>query len=99
MSCADTLTLPVSFHRSELSRILDVYSRRVAAGEWRDYAIDQLPGRAVFSIFRNSLDRPVFTITKRGKDDWEIGHGPCSVVHADSLDKVLTVIGRELRLV
>jgi hypothetical protein len=90
---------PVSFHRFELSRILNVYSVRVAAGEWRDYAIDQVPGRAVFSIFRNSLEGPLFTITKWSDEDWEIAHGPRSIVNTDSLDKALTIFSRELRVV
>lgn len=54
----------VTFTRKELSAILDLYARRVADGEWRDYAIDHLPGSAVFSIFRHSQDRPLFSIAK-----------------------------------
>jgi hypothetical protein len=93
------LVEPVSFKRSELSRILNVYSPRVAAGEWRDYAIDQMPDRAVFSVFRNSLEGPIFTISKSGDGEWEIANGPRMLLHADSLDKVLTIFSRELRVV
>jgi len=90
----------VSFRRFELGRILDIYSTRVAAGEWRDYAIDQIEGRAVFSIFRHSMDRPLFTITKRSERDWEITNGPRSLTHTDSLDKALEVFIRpDLRVV
>ena len=42
---------PVAFNRIELNAILRVYGQMVAAGEWRDYAIDHLDDRAVFSIF------------------------------------------------
>ncbi|MEO1137178.1 MAG: DUF2794 domain-containing protein, partial [Pseudomonadota bacterium] len=42
---------PVAFTRSELTRILAVYGYFVAAGEWRDYAIDCLSDAAVFSLF------------------------------------------------
>ena len=42
----------VTFSRHELDRILSLYGRKVAAGEWRDYAIDFLKDRAVFSVFR-----------------------------------------------
>ena len=38
----------VTFSRRELDRILRLYGRKVAAGEWRDYAIDFLKDRAVF---------------------------------------------------
>src|SRR5690606_18068263 len=42
--------LPVTFHRRELDLILRVFGRMVAAGEWRDYAIDHLRDRAIFSV-------------------------------------------------
>src|SRR5437899_1518953 len=48
-------TVPqVTFDRSELNRILTVYGRMVAAGEWRDYALDFLDEMAVFSVFRRA---------------------------------------------
>jgi hypothetical protein len=55
----------VSFHRSELSSILSVYSRMVAAGEWRDYAMDFLRDAAVFSVFRRATEHPLYRIEKR----------------------------------
>ena len=44
----------VTFERRELDRILRLYGRKVADGEWRDYAIDFLKDRAVFSVFRTT---------------------------------------------
>ena len=59
-------TVPqVTFDRHELNRILGVYGRMVAAGEWRDYALDFLEDSAVFSIFRHSAEMPLFCIEKR----------------------------------
>ncbi len=55
----------VAFNRAELSAILSVYGRFVAAGEWRDYAIDHLRDRAVFSIFRRSAEHPLYRIEKQ----------------------------------
>lgn len=55
----------IGFDRSELSRILDVYGRMVAAGQWRDYAIDLGRDAAVFSAFRRATDRPELRIEKR----------------------------------
>ncbi len=54
----------VSFMRRELDAILRVYSRKVAEGEWRDYAIDHLADRAVFSIFRRTSEMPIFRVEK-----------------------------------
>jgi len=55
----------VSFDRLELNRILGVYGRMVAAGEWRDYALDFLEDAAMFSIFRHAAEMPLFRIEKR----------------------------------
>ena len=55
----------IGFSRGELKRILSLYSRRVASGEWRDYAIDSNEHMAAFSVFRRSFERPIFTIAKR----------------------------------
>ena len=54
----------VSFDRRELSAILDVYGRKVADGEWRDYAIDFLRERALFSIYKRASERPLYVIEK-----------------------------------
>jgi hypothetical protein len=54
----------VAFDRSELDAILQVYGRKVAEGEWRDYAIDHLEDRAVFSIFRRSSEMPIYRVEK-----------------------------------
>ncbi|MEK9800639.1 MAG: DUF2794 domain-containing protein [Alphaproteobacteria bacterium] len=53
------------FSRPELSAILSAYSARVAAGEWRDYALDHQHGMAMFSIFRHTHETPLFVIEKR----------------------------------
>jgi hypothetical protein len=57
----------VHFDRAELQVILSLYGRMVAAGEWRDYAIDHLKERAVFSIFRRSGESPLYRIDKAPK--------------------------------
>ncbi len=55
----------VVFDRTELNRLLNVYGRMVAAGEWRDYALDFLEEVAAFSIFRRSSEMPLYRIEKR----------------------------------
>lgn len=57
----------VAFNRTELMTILNIYGRMVAAGEWRDYAIDILKDRAVFSIFRRTSEVPLYRIEKNPK--------------------------------
>lgn len=50
--------------RAELNQILNVYGRMVSAGQWKDYAMDMLPGLAVFSIFRRTSEMPLYRIIK-----------------------------------
>lgn len=55
----------VFFQRRELDAILSLYGRKVAEGEWRDYAIDGLKDEAIFSIFRRASEMPIYRIVKR----------------------------------
>src|SRR5437764_15351552 len=95
----------VTFSRRELDRILDLYGRKVAAGEWRDYAIDFLRDRAVFSVFRRSSEVPIYRIEKDPR--LARRQGAYSVISAtglilrrgQELDRVLLVIDRKLALV
>lgn len=57
----------VNFHRTELSLILSLYGRMVAAGEWRDYGISGLREVAIFSVFRRTAEQPMYRIEKRPK--------------------------------
>lgn len=54
----------VTFDRRELKRIFGLYVRKVASGEWRDYAIDFHKDRAVFSVFRSAAEVPIYRIEK-----------------------------------
>jgi hypothetical protein len=90
----------VTFNRRELNRILDLSGRKVAAGEWRDYAIDFLKDRAVFSVFRRSSEVPLYRIEKNPK--LERRQGAYSVISATGLivrrghelDRVLRAIDK-----
>jgi hypothetical protein len=57
----------ISFDRRELNEIFSIYGRHVAEGEWRDYAIDMLRDRAVFSVFRRTMEAPLYRIEKAPK--------------------------------
>lgn len=62
---AKSKTAPVCFVRKELDAILNVYGRMVAAGEWRDYAINMHKDRAVFAIFRRAAEMPIYRVEKQ----------------------------------
>src|SRR5258706_5420695 len=95
----------VSFRRRELDRILGLYGRMVAAGEWRDYAIDFLKDRAVFSVFRRASEVPLYRIEKDPRLARK--QGVYSVISATGLivrrghelDRVLRAIDRSVSLV
>lgn len=55
----------VFWDRSELDKILSLYGRMVAMGEWRDYAMDALPDRALFSIYARASEAPLYQVEKR----------------------------------
>jgi uncharacterized protein DUF2794 len=92
----------VCFDRIELNRILSIYGRMVAAGEWRDYAIDFLDDRAVFSVFRRTSEMPLYRIEKNPA--LRNRQGQFSVIDATGLvlkrghelEQVLSVLERKL---
>lgn len=57
--------LQVGFTRDELLKILDIYGRMVASGQWRDYAMDFTRDMAAFAAFVRAADRPQVQIEKR----------------------------------
>jgi hypothetical protein len=92
----------VAFDRRELSVILGLYGRMVAAGEWRDYGISCLRDMAVFSVFRRTAENPLYRIEKRPK--LRSRQGMYAVVGMDGqilkrghdLQSVLRVLERKL---
>ena len=99
------LELPVAFSRRELDRILNLYGFMVAAGEWRDYAIDHLPDQALFSVYRRTSEAPMFQIVKCPKLARK--QGEFSVVNAaglilkrgQDLDRVLRIFDKKIGVV
>ena len=95
----------VAFHRTELSVILALYGRMVAAGEWRDYGLSHLRDAAVFSIFRRTAENPLYRIEKRPA--LRLRQGQYAVIGAEGqvlrrghdLAQVLRVIAPKPKLV
>lgn len=92
----------VGFDREELGRILDLYGRMVAAGLWRDYAMDLGRDAAVFSAFRRATERPEYRIEKRPalrrkQGQWAlVGEGGAVLKRGHELSGVLAPLERKL---
>jgi len=95
----------ISFDRRELNAILMVYGRMVAAGEWRDYAIDLGNEKAVFAVFRRSSEMPLYRIEKdpalsRRQGIYAVvAQGGMILRRGHDLTQVLRVLLRQPRLV
>ncbi|MGE0734710.1 MAG: DUF2794 domain-containing protein [Alphaproteobacteria bacterium] len=95
----------VFFDRSELYRLLNLYSRRVMSGEWRDYAIDHDDRSATFSVFRHAAERPMYAITKihgtggKSGNRYVLTAGPEKLSASADLADVIEALEKRLRLV
>ncbi|MBN9454668.1 MAG: DUF2794 domain-containing protein [Bosea sp.] len=95
----------VTFDRRELGELLNLYGRMVAAGEWRDYAIDFLKDKAQFSVFRRSSEMPLYRIVKdpalaRRQGAYSVVAATGLVLKRGSeLSRVLKVLDNKLRVV
>ncbi len=102
---APAVPAQVSFDRQELRDILDLYGRKVAAGEWRDYAISFTSQKAVFSVYRRTAEFPLYRIEKNPKTARK--QGLYSVIAATGLilkrghdlKRVINVLEKKLSLV
>lgn len=92
----------VGYDRTELTRILDLYGRMVAAGHWKDYAIDLQADAGIFSAFRRAAERPEYRIEKRPalrdrQGQWAlIGEGGSVLKRGHDLGPVLAPVERRL---
>lgn len=100
-----SLNKQVTLNKLELRTIFNVYGHMVAASEWRDYTIDFLKERAVFSIFRHSSEMPLYRIEKDPR--LAARQGMYSVIGASGqilkrghiLEQVLQIFDKKLNLV
>jgi hypothetical protein len=92
----------VFFSRPELKQLLSLYSRQVARGEWRDYAIDQREGAASFSVFRHTQENALYTVVKTAPEasrqgDFSVLSGRQRLATGGAMSDVLSVLQRRLR--
>ena len=86
----------VQFERAELNQLLALYAVRVASGDWRDYAIDLHPDQAVFSVFRHSQERALFTIAKGARNSgWVVRSGARDLARSRTLADVLGILAHQ----
>jgi hypothetical protein len=93
---------PVFFSRSELNQLLALYSRQVARGEWRDYAIGQRDGAALFAVFRHTHECALYTIVKTAPGlnrhgDFTVLGGRQPLGGGKTVGEVLTILRSSLR--
>lgn len=104
-AASPAVSLQVTFDRHELNQLLNLYGRRVAAGEWRDYAIDFHKDRAIFSVFRRTSESPLYRIEKqprlaRRQGAWSVVSAAGIILkRGNDLTRVLAAIDKPLRIV
>ncbi|MBT7642961.1 MAG: DUF2794 domain-containing protein [Rhodobiaceae bacterium] len=54
----------IMWTRPELSILLNIYGRQVAAGHWRDYAMSDGKEAATFSMFRRASEVALYKVEK-----------------------------------
>jgi Protein of unknown function (DUF2794) len=92
----------VFFSRFELNQLLALYSRQVARGEWRDYAIDQRDGAAHFAVFRHTQECALYTVVKTAPGaqrpgDFTLLSGRQRLAGGKTLGEVLALLRASLR--
>ena len=94
----------IFFSKLELSSILNLYSKEVSKGNWRDYALDSKIDNAIFSIYRHTQDKPMFQIIKnsqkgfRNKPSFYIKKGEEIISKSKSLFTILSNFEKKLSI-
>ncbi len=95
----------VGFDRRELQAIFNLYGQMVAEGVWRDYAMDFLPTRAIFSIFRRNGEAAYYRIVKEPRSARKQGaylivmQTGLILKRGPELQRLLTTLEKRLKLV
>ena len=95
----------VSFNRRDIDILMQFYSKRVGTGEWRDYAMDMLKDRAVFSVFKRASEVPIYTVHKTPKlankqGEWSLlNANGLTLKRGKDLRQVLKVLDKKPKIV
>ena len=94
----------IFFSKIELTSILNLYSKQVSKGYWRDYALDSKIDNAIFSIYRYSQEIPLYQIIKnsqkgfRNKPSFCIKKGEEIISKSKSLFTILSNFEKKLSI-
>ena len=94
----------IFFSKLELTSILNLYSKQVSRGHWRDYALDSKIDNAIFSIYRHSHDKPMYQIIKiskkgfRNKPNFYIKKSEEIICKSNSLFTILSNFEKKLSI-
>ena len=94
----------VFFSKIELSLILNLYSKQVSKGIWKDYALDTQIDNAIFSIYKHTQDKPLYQIIKksykgfRNKPNFYIKKNEYILSHSRELSKILLNFEKKLSI-
>lgn len=95
----------VSFNRRDIDTLMQFYSKRVGTGEWRDYAMDMLKDRAIFSVFKRASEVPIYTVHKTPKlaskqGEWSLLNANGLILkRGKDLKQVLKVLDKKPKIV
>lgn len=94
----------VFFSKLELTAILNLYSKQVSKGSWRDYAIDSQVDTAIFSIYRHTHDKPLYQIIKqsqkgfRNKPEFSIKNELSIINKSNEISTILSKFEKKLSI-
>ena len=94
----------VFFSKIELSLILNLYSKQVSKGNWRDYALDTQIDNAIFSVYKHTQDKPLYQIIKksykgfRNKPNFYIKKNEYILSHSRELSRILLNFEKKLSI-
>ena len=94
----------IFFSKTELTSILNLYSKQVSKGYWKDYAVDSQIDNAIFSVYKHSQDKPIYKIIKnsqkgyRNKPNFYIIKDKKIINKSDDLSKILNDFEKKINI-